>query len=381
MAKKKKRRLRKWVKVFLIILVGGMVLGIGLVIFENLTRGEIVLVDDLQLEVNSEVRIGDLVKEVKEGELIATTDLVDTSKIGKTRVNIEYKDKFSKTKKYSFDVLIVDTIEPVIECAEEITILVGTHKDLLEEVVVTDNSLGEISTKVVGEYDLNEIGNYELKYEATDASGNVASSSFLLIVVSESDSTNNTSGIKKEKTSKGYTIVEKEGVTYIEGVLIVNKTYSLPEDYGSGLTKDVTSNFAVMQADAKALGLNLWNQSGYRSYSTQKVIYNNYVAQDGQAVADTYSARPGHSEHQTGLAFDLNTIDDSFAKTDEGIWVSNNCYKYGFILRYPKGKESITGYMYESWHLRYVGVDLATKLYNDGDWITLEEYFGITSEY
>lgn len=136
-----------------------------------------------------------------------------------------------------------------------------------------------------------------------------------------------------------------------------------------------------MNADAISLGLNLVISSGYRSYYDQRYIYNNYVAIDGQANADTYSARAGHSEHQTGLAFDLNSIDDSFTNTPEGQWVHHNCYKYGLILRYPKGKDHITGYMHESWHLRYVGTELASKLYNNGDWITLEEYFGIDSKY
>ena len=136
-----------------------------------------------------------------------------------------------------------------------------------------------------------------------------------------------------------------------------------------------------MRDDASDNGLNIWIQSGYRSYGFQKELYDNYVKEDGKEAADTYSARPGHSEHQTGLAFDLNTITDDFQYTNEGIWVNENCYKYGFILRYPKGKEEITGYKYESWHLRYVGVELATKLYNNGDWITLEEHFNLTSEY
>ena len=182
------------------------------------------------------------------------------------------------------------------------------------------------------------------------------------------------------------------GVTYIDGIMIVNKTYSLPETYtapnaeGYGycttcLTTETLDAFNNMKSDAQALGLNLYISSGYRSYSYQENLYNNYVAQDGKEEADTYSARPGHSEHQTGLAFDLNTIDDSFAYTAEGKWVAENCYKYGLILRYPKGKETQTGYQYESWHLRYVGKELAEKLYNNGDWITLEEHFNITSEY
>lgn len=182
------------------------------------------------------------------------------------------------------------------------------------------------------------------------------------------------------------------GVTYIDGILIVNKTYSLPENYipanaigynrcNECLTQETKQAFNEMKSDANAIGLNLYISSGYRSYTYQEGLYNRYVNKDGKQAADTYSARPGHSEHQTGLAFDLNTIDDSFANTDEGKWVKDNCYKYGLILRYPKGKEEKTGYQYESWHLRYVGKELAQKLYNNGDWITLEEYFEITSIY
>lgn len=197
-------------------------------------------------------------------------------------------------------------------------------------------------------------------------------------------------------TMNEHKIINKDGLYYIDGYLIVNKTYPLPDDYVPTNTyKDATGqdycptcldidtyeNYKLMEADAKALGLNLWIQSGYRSYNLQTRLYNDYVSRDGKSLADTYSARPGHSEHQTGLAFDLNTITDSFAYTDEGKWVDMNAYKYGFILRYPKSKEEITGYKYEPWHLRYVGKELAEKLYNNGDWITLEEYFNLTSTY
>jgi LAS superfamily LD-carboxypeptidase LdcB len=99
----------------------------------------------------------------------------------------------------------------------------------------------------------------------------------------------------------------------------------------------------------------------------------------GQSTADTFSARPGHSEHQTGLAIDVNSIDDSFAATPESAWLASNAHRYGFIIRYPKGKEHITGYKYESWHIRYLGVDTATAVYNSG--LTLEEYLGIDSKY
>lgn len=187
-----------------------------------------------------------------------------------------------------------------------------------------------------------------------------------------------------------------DGLKIIDGILIVNKSYPLPKDYvptntykdATGLNYcsecinvDAYEKYKLMKADMASLGMNIWIQSGYRSYSLQESLYNKYVNRDGKLAADTYSARPGYSEHQTGLAFDLNSISDDFQYTSEGKWINENAWRYGFILRYPKSKESITGYKYESWHLRYVGEDLATKLYNNGDWITLEEHFNLTSKY
>jgi D-alanyl-D-alanine carboxypeptidase len=120
--------------------------------------------------------------------------------------------------------------------------------------------------------------------------------------------------------------------------------------------------------------------SGYRSYAKQEQLYNSYVANDGQAAADTYSARPGFSEHQTGLAVDIGEggscdLETCFENTASAKWVAANAYKYGFIVRYMKGKEASTGYQYEPWHLRYLGVSEATSVYNSGK--TLEEYYGI----
>lgn len=170
-----------------------------------------------------------------------------------------------------------------------------------------------------------------------------------------------------------------EGITYIQGALIANKTYSLPADFAPGLDPTCENQFYKMTSDASKKGLYIYFASGFRSYEYQSQIYNNYVARDGQAVADTYSARPGHSEHQSGLAIDVNSIDDSFALTPEAKWLADHCHEYGFILRYPQGKEDITGYQYESWHVRYVGTDLSYAIRNSG--LTMEEYFGIDSKY
>lgn len=180
------------------------------------------------------------------------------------------------------------------------------------------------------------------------------------------------------------TTTEQEEVTptYINNILIVNKSYPLPKDYrpdNDELTSETSNAFEKMRVDAQAEGLNLYISSGFRSYEYQAQLYQRYADRDGYEKADTYSARAGYSEHQTGLAFDLNTIDDSFANTPEGKWIAENCWKYGFILRYPKGKEAQTGYQYEPWHLRYLGEDMAKKVYDSG--LCLEEYLGITSQY
>lgn len=113
--------------------------------------------------------------------------------------------------------------------------------------------------------------------------------------------------------------------------------------------------------------------SGYRSYDYQTSLYNNYVAIDGEDAANRYSAKPGYSEHQTGLAFDIGELNYQFGETPAGIWLAQHAHEYGFIIRYPQGKENVTGYMYEPWHVRYLG-DQASSVYASG--LTLEEYLG-----
>ena len=182
--------------------------------------------------------------------------------------------------------------------------------------------------------------------------------------------------------------------------VVTNKKRSLPDDYtpanlvvpnvplrlGSGeeqmhLRKDAATALESMFADAKKAGHDLYLASGYRSFGYQKVLYDGYVARDGQAEADKYSARPGTSEHQTGLAADVGGVDGNceleicFGDTAEGKWVAANAHKYGFIIRYPEGKESVTTYQYEPWHLRYVGKGLAAELKKTNQ--TMEEFFNL----
>lgn len=174
-----------------------------------------------------------------------------------------------------------------------------------------------------------------------------------------------------------------DGVTYIDGILIVNKSYPLPANYGNDITPEAQAAFETMRQAASTDGINLTIVSGFRSYDTQKWLYQSYVDRDGNtASADRYSARAGYSEHQSGLAMDLNWVDTDFAYTPAGEWLHHNAWKYGFILRYPEGSEDLAGFIYEPWHFRYIGnTTLAEQLYNGGNWITLEEHFGIVSKY
>ncbi|WP_240418462.1 M15 family metallopeptidase [Paenibacillus periandrae] len=180
--------------------------------------------------------------------------------------------------------------------------------------------------------------------------------------------------------------------------VLVNKQQALPESYEPKdlvypnvpftftekidkrkMRKEAAAALETLFEGAKKDGISLAGVSAYRSYATQKTLYNNYVKQDGEEKAKTYSALPGHSEHETGLAIDVSgsngkcAAQNCFAVTKEAKWLDSHAAEYGFIIRYPDGKESITGYQYEPWHLRYVGTQLSKELAQKN--LTLEEYF------
>ena len=169
--------------------------------------------------------------------------------------------------------------------------------------------------------------------------------------------------------------VKDNGATYVDDILIVNKKYHLPAAYNLGVDKTAKEKFEQMRKAALKDNIGLRIVSSYRSYNTQAAIYNKNLNLHGERIANRFSAKPGQSEHQTGLAFDINQANRSFVGTKEAKWLQENCYKYGFIIRYPSGKESVTGYVYEPWHIRYVGEDVAKEIFESG--LCLEEYLGI----
>lgn len=196
-------------------------------------------------------------------------------------------------------------------------------------------------------------------------------------------------------TVDGKEVIQNASNTFV----LVNKFIGLPSNYSPDdlVTPDVPFSFENknleksklrseaadalerMFAEAEHSGIDLYAISGYRSYERQNQLYNAEIQKVGEEQAAEVVATPGNSEHQTGLAMDISSLsaglklNEEFGETTEGKWLVENSYKYGFILRYPEGKEQITGYMYEPWHFRYVGEAIATIIY-ERDW-TLEEYF------
>jgi zinc D-Ala-D-Ala carboxypeptidase len=209
---------------------------------------------------------------------------------------------------------------------------------------------------------------------------------------SKNSSDSDTDAIVAEAVNALPVIAEPASIT-----VLVNKYFALPKNYEPAdlvfpdlpfIFKEKSDKRKMRSVAAKALeklfagaekdDIQLAGVSAYRSYATQKQLFNRYVKQDGFQKARTYSALPGTSEHETGLAIDVSGIDgkcaaeDCFAGTKEAIWLGKHAAEYGFIVRYPDGKETITGYKYEPWHLRYVGIEIAKEIADTGS--TLENY-------
>lgn len=161
-------------------------------------------------------------------------------------------------------------------------------------------------------------------------------------------------------------------------------SYTVPGTHDRNMVRtEVSDSLLALISDSQAQGLDIWVASAYRSYNRQKEIFDQNVASVGYDETIKVVAEPGTSEHQTGLCIDFTTesvgftLEENFEETPEGKWLKEEAHKYGFILRYPKGKENITGYSYEPWHFRYVGVDTATEIFQQQ--LTLEEYKNILS--
>lgn len=221
----------------------------------------------------------------------------------------------------------------------------------------------------------------------------------------ENKQENNKSKNKKQKNTslKNNVIAKKVNTRLGSYQQLINRDYELPKDYrpddltepevrfsfyGSNdkrkLRKKAASALEELFTAAEESDCILYGVSGFRSYERQSTIYNQNLLKKGSEHTNLYSAKPGTSEHQSGLAIDVSSrsaslqLLENFGKTDEGIWLAKNCWKYGYILRYPEDKVTITGYAYEPWHIRYVGKKLAKYLYKHD--LCLDEYYGYTAQ-
>lgn len=383
----KRKNHRKRTNTFIFLFLFSIILlGLAYYLYKNY-RYSFKLQDSITVPLNSVIDPKSYIKE-KENVSVVFKD-IDTTTIGEKKIEFIVTDKFKRKHYYYLSVFVTDNTAPIINGKDQITLYKGSKIDYNSYIKISDNYDKNFNINREGEVDVNKVGTYKVKYIVTDSSGNKAEKTISFIIkekdVTEPIIVNN--GVVGT-SSKGYKIENKNGATYVGGILIANKSYPVSSSYGKGLTSETNVAFNEMKSAAALAGIDLYIGSGFRSFNTQKSLYNTYVKRDGKAVADTYSARPGYSEHQTGLAIDICShdltkacVNSNFNNSAPANWLKDNAHFYGFILRYPNGKSNETGYKYESWHFRYVGKDLASKLYNGGNWITLEDYLGISSKY
>ena len=372
--KRQAATIKKVLTVIFVVLSILIALFVAFVIYNSTIH--IDLANERKIQVNTEATAEQFIESIGNGRLVEDVP-IDTSKVGLRDVNVKIKVG-EEIRDYTFTVDIIDTQAPVITVAEDSwNVMRGTPIDVLSSAEVTDNSGESIPIALDGEYNPNQIGQQTVTLSATDSSGNESHQNIYINVIEITKDMPDTSFL----TTTGHQAEIKDGILYVDGILIVNKSFGLPADYGNGLEQATIDAMYKLFDGAVEAGYYIDTVTEYRAYRDQELLFEYWseVAKEGENTMSTVKA--GHSEHQTGLALDIDSTLTSFAESPEGQWLAANCQKYGFIMRYPRDKVDVTGCSWEPWHIRYVGTELAEKLYNGGNWITLEEYFGIPSEY
>ena len=367
---KKKRKLKKSIKYLLILLIIS-IMSIGTFTYYNspTTYLKGIGYKDKTIKVFKEKELIDKVKEYKYSSTLEKT-------IESNNFNIKYLYEYLKIDYINKDDFInnINKLLDIGYSSDTINLIYKKLNDNNINIVINKEYIKELNNYLSVNYFKEEYLEKYLNYNNKDNLDIETIITYVNIGLDNEFYTN----VK---------IIEKPNDLNI----LVNKYNKLDKDYEPNdlekidskysygekkLRKEAKINFELMCKDAEKEGIYLKAGSTYRSYSYQENLYNRYVKRDGKKEADTYSARAGYSEHQTGLAIDIMNnkeiyIDETETK-NEYIWLVNNSYKYGYILRYPKEKEHITGYMFEDWHFRYFGEPLATELYNSK--LTYEEY-------
>lgn len=379
MSKKRKRKLKKG-RILLVSIIFISIISISIYLLIPKTYGYKKEVIDVFKETN-------VYDKVKEKKLYSKT--LEESVL-QNEFNEEYFDEYFEIT-YVEEETSTEDINILLELgykAEEINIFYEKVPNSIS--VITSN---DYNANIINYLDLDYFKEENLdRYIKYDNDEDKLSSVYDVTVIEDNYSYIDTVTFVNAYLDKDYYTndinLDNEEAKKLD--VIVNKYYKLnknyePDDltkisskYSSGnnqkMRKEAAIKFEEMASDALKEKLKIYAGSTYRSYSYQLGLYNRYVAKDGFDEAETYSARAGYSEHQLGLAVDvLNGKWSYLSETDkEYDWLINNSYKYGFILRYPRNKEYVTGYVFEDWHFRYLGIELATKVYNSG--LTYDEY-------
>lgn len=347
-----------------ILLVILLIICIFAFIYTPKKQPAVLIADQASLEFGQDIE--EMQDQVIEGDLLDTI-AYDTSNVVMDPVldvpavgsySVEVFDGTSSLG--TVTVYVNDTVKPDFDKAPEtIQVDEGYSGDILSYFEAAD--LSGVSLRAdLSKVDFYTPGAYDGTVTASDAHGNERTAPFTVQVIEGS----------------GLISVVPETGTIKDDILIVNKKNPLPEDYDPKEDPEALAAISVLIMGMKNAGLDVSETySGYRTYNSQKQLYENAVLEHGQQAADLLHARPGYSEHQTGLAFDLKHEDGSLLEKEAEVkWLEANAASYGFILRYPQGKEEITGYQYEPWHLRYIG-DRAGEIQSSG--LTLEEFLDV----
>lgn len=263
-----------------------------------------------------------------------------------------YKNIFGKEKNKEY--------VPQIDVKSNATVLVNEGCILVDEEALTGEDITATVSYVSDSTQASETFEYTVKYSLQNSV--------------------NSDGIILDPDRTDVLVTKTRSLTkdFVPQDLVkVNIEFRQSNTTVKQMRKDAAQAIEELFEAAKQAGHTLYGISGYRPYSMQNSIYQSYISSKGLTYAQRISAQPGKSEHQTGLAMDISCasisyLGQDFGETDEGKWIAKNAYKYGFIIRYTEGKEDITGYMYEPWHIRYVGTALAKKIYESG--LTFDEY-------
>lgn len=272
------------------------------------------------------------------------------------------------------EVIIKDSTKPKVVVKEDKhTLYIGEDFDVASLLDIDDLSEWTIEVDKTS-FDTNQKGIYNVLIHVIDAYDNITTVTIPLEVL-EPKPIAALPDVNKPFVEPPLSNTIK-AATYRDGHVIVNKKHGLPDNFASGEDPLAKTQIVKLINEMKDEGMAVdGSYAGFRTWDHQNTLYTNYVKQHGQEAADISSAKPGYSEHQTGLTFDLRSPNGTLLQTQVEVdWVANNAHRFGFIVRYPEGKTHVTGYKYEPWHLRYMGSD-AEKIYQSS--LSLEEYYNI----